>query len=63
MSQETIERALKFPHFDWNDTLMKGEVQYPDAGVGLFHNPYPKEKKKKTKKGGRTRTKSPKKRK
>jgi len=45
MSQATIERALKFPHFDWNDSMMNGEIKYPTPGVGLFHNPYPKEKK------------------
>jgi hypothetical protein len=60
MSQNTIERAFKHPHFDWNDSLMDGKIEYPTPGVGLFHNPFPKEKKKKAKKG---RAASPKKKK
>ena len=35
MSQNTIERAFKHPHFDWNDSLMDGKIEYPTPGVGL----------------------------
>ena len=42
IDQKAIERAFKFPHFDRTAT----DGKYPEPGVGLMHNEYPKEKKK-----------------
>jgi len=61
LSHNTLERAFKHPHFDWNDSLMDGKIEYPTPGVGLFHNLFPKEKKKG--KGKKGRVASPKKKK
>jgi hypothetical protein len=41
---------------------MDGKVSYPNPGMGLMHNLYPKEKKKAKKKGG-SKLKSPRKKK
>ena len=62
LDQKAIERALIYPHFRWEDTI-DGVVSYPNPGMGLQHNLFPKEKKKGKKKGGAPRAKSPKKRK
>ena len=52
LPQKTIERAFRFPTFDVNETFMNGKVEYPRPGVGLMHNPCPREKKKPSKGGG-----------
>ena len=49
LPQKTIERAFRFPTFDVNETFMNGKVEYPRPGVGLMHNPCPREKKKPSK--------------
>ena len=46
IDQKAIERAFKFPHFDRTRT----DGNYPEPGVGLMHNEYPKDKKGKDKK-------------
>ena len=54
MTETELERALKFPSFNWDNTLFEGKPTYPGAGAGLQHNEFPKKKAskaKKTKKG------------
>ena len=64
LDEKAIERAIVYPHFKWEETLM-GKVSYPAPADGLMHNYFPKEKKsKKGKKGGVSKGgKSPKKKK
>ena len=45
IDQKAIEKAFKFPSFSWENTTLRGKVEYPDPGVGLMHNEFKKEKK------------------
>ena len=61
IDQKTLEKAFKFPSFSWENTTLRGKVEYPNPGVGLMHNIFPKEKKKGGKKGGKSPVKKKKK--
>ena len=41
---DILSKALKYPTFTWENSTCK-TPQYPNCGVGLMNNPYPKVKK------------------
>jgi hypothetical protein len=50
MSETELERALRFPSFNWNDTLFQGKPTFPAAGAGLMHDTVGMVKDRKTRK-------------
>jgi hypothetical protein len=59
MSETELERALRFPSFNWNDTLFQGKPTFPGAGAGLMHDTVGMVKKKKApKKKGHSKKRS-----
>jgi|TARA_B110000285_G_C14964420_1_gene533288 hypothetical protein len=57
MSETELERALRFPSFNWNDTLFQGKPTFPGAGAGLMHDKDNIYKKKKATKKNKSKKK------